>query len=279
MAGALIILRGLRAPEERMKTVDITYAGRTVALPDLADYQKFYRKLAAGSWEPRTFEVLGRNLDRDTVYVDIGAWIGVTPFWACQTAKAVIALEPDPKCCAILDALGPRHDNVMVIHGALSAEAEVTIHAVGGFGSSETSILDIGDGESAVTRGIRLDEIMQRAGPNPVFVKIDIEGYEFITSREIATLRHYPVRGLQLAVHPQLFERSLKGNRMWRRMRTSWSVWKLSRVLRGSFPLPALAKYRSVLSYLVFGILLADEPKGADFVFERRTPSGGKGLS
>lgn len=259
-----------------MKTVDIVYAGRTVALPDLPDYRKFYRKLAAGNWEPRTFEVLGRNLDRDTVYVDIGAWIGVTPFWASQFAKAVIALEPDPQCCAILDALASVHDNVTVVRGALSAEPEVTIHAVGGFGSSETSILDIGDGESAATRGIRLDEIMRKAGPDPVFVKIDIEGYEFIAGGEIATLRRYPVRGLQLAVHPQLFERSLKGNRIWRRLRTSWSVWKLSRVLRGLFPPPAMARYSSVMSYLVFGILLRGEPKGVDFVFERRIAGGGR---
>jgi FkbM family methyltransferase len=262
-----------------MKTIDITYAGRTVALPDLPDYRKFYRKLAAGSWEPRTFEVLARNLDRNTVYVDIGAWIGVTPFWASQSAKAVIALEPDPQCCAILDALASIHDNVTVVQGALSADAEVTIHAVGGFGSSETSILDIGDGESAVARGMRLDEIMRKAGSDPAFVKIDIEGYEFIAGGEIARLRHYPVRGLQLAVHPQLFERSLSGTRMWRRIRTVWNVWKLSRMLRDLFPPPAMARYGSVMSYLVFGILLRGEPKGTDFVFEHRTAVGGRGLS
>ena len=31
-----------------MKTVEMTYAGRTVPLPDLPEYRKFYRKLAAG---------------------------------------------------------------------------------------------------------------------------------------------------------------------------------------------------------------------------------------
>jgi hypothetical protein len=53
-----------------MKSIDITYAGRTVALPDLSAYGKFYRKLVAGSWEPRTFEVLARNIDQDTVCLD-----------------------------------------------------------------------------------------------------------------------------------------------------------------------------------------------------------------
>src|SRR5204862_78890 len=99
--------------------------------------------------------------------------------------------------------------------------------------------------------------------------------YEFIACGEIAALRNYRLRGLQLAVHPQLLERSLVGSRVWRRMRTAWSVWKLSRVLRGLFPPPVLARYSSVMSYLVFGILLRGEPKGADLVFERRTANGG----
>ena len=83
---------------QTMKTVDVSYAGHTVRLANLPEYQKFYRKLASGAWEARTFETLSRNLDRNTVCVDIGAWIGVTPMWSAQLAKSVIAVEPDPKC-------------------------------------------------------------------------------------------------------------------------------------------------------------------------------------
>lgn len=253
-----------------MKTVDITYAGKTVALPDLPAYRKFYRKLAAGTWEPRTFDVLGRNLDRDTVYVDIGAWIGVTPFWASDQAKAVIAVEPDPKCQEILEALAGTHPNVSIVRGALSPEPRVTINALGEFGSSETSILDIGDGGSTEVSGIRLDDIMRLAGQGPVFVKIDVEGYEFALAYEIAALRNYSVKGLQLAVHPQLLERSMRGSLPLRRIKCAWAVWRLSRVLRGSLPPPALARFGSVLSYVLFGVVFKRQPKGADLVFERR---------
>src|SRR4051794_29174276 len=113
-----------------MKTVDIRYAGRVVALPDLPQYAKFYRKLRTGQWEPQTFAVLGRNTDENTVYIDIGAWIGVTPLWAAQAAKAVIAVEPDPACCEVLRVLATSHENVTVMQGALSREAEVRINAV-----------------------------------------------------------------------------------------------------------------------------------------------------
>jgi FkbM family methyltransferase len=254
---------------EELKTINITYAGRSIALPDLPDYAKFYRKLASGTWEPRTFEVLARSLDRDTVYVDIGAWIGVTPFWASQIAKAVVAVEPDPRCLDILRALSPSYPNLTLLQGALSPEAKVTIHAVDGFGSSESSILDIGDGSSAVSAGITLDEIMKHAGSSQAFVKIDIEGYEFAAAGEIAKLRNYNVRGLQLAVHPQLYEKSLAGGWLGRRLQTTWKAWRLARLFRGTFPAPTLAKYSSVLSYIALGIIFRKVPRGADFVFER----------
>lgn len=255
-----------------MNTVEITYAGRTVALPDLPEYHKFYRKLGAGLWEPRTFAVLARNLDRDTVYIDIGAWIGVTPFWASHLAKRVIAVEPDPKCSGILRALAPNYGNVMFLEGALSADKTVTLHAAGKFGSSETSVLDIGDGPSATAEGLSMHSIMKHAVAGQVFVKIDVEGYEYRCWNELAKLRNYRLKGVQIAVHPQLYESSLRGSRAWRRLRSMWRTWQLSRLYHGLFPAPTLAKYTGVLSYLVFGVLLCAVPKGADFVFEPTQP-------
>src|SRR5918995_1537634 len=131
---------------EPIKTVEIRYAGRTVALPDMCEYAKFYRKLAENRWETNTFATLARNLDSNTVLVDIGAWIGVTPMWSAQIARKVVAVDPDPKCAAILKALAPAAGNVTVIEGALADCSKVAIHAVDCFGSSETSVLDIGNG-------------------------------------------------------------------------------------------------------------------------------------
>lgn len=256
---------------EPMATVDIRYAGRTVALPDLREYAKFYGKLAQGRWEENTFATLSRNLDSDTVLIDIGAWIGVTPMWSAQIAKKVIAVEPDPKCVAILNRLAPGAGNVTVVEGALANCGEVCIHAVDGFGSSETSILDIGNGAEASVRGFGIDEIMRHAGGAPVFVKIDIEGYEYEIAPVLGRLREYPLRGVQIAVHPQLYEKSLSGNRLWRRLRTAWATWRLGRLLGGFIPGPTLHKFNGLGAYILRGILFRDTPKGADFVFERES--------
>jgi FkbM family methyltransferase len=252
-----------------MRTMDINYAGRTVRLANLPEYEKFYRKLSSGRWEASTFRTLARNLDRDTVCVDIGAWIGVTPMWSAQIAKSVIAVEPDPKCVGILREIAAGAPNVTVLEGALAADRSVAINAVEGFGSSETSVLDIGDGECATVRGISMDEIMRHADGEEVFVKIDIEGYEFAIRDEIAKLRNYRVRGLQVAVHPQLYEKTLKGNPLSRRLRAAWATWQFGQLFNGFLPAPRFAKFGSLAGYVIKGVLFRRVPKGADLVFER----------
>lgn len=251
-----------------MDTLEISYAGQTVTLADLPEYRKFYRKLAAGRWEPRTFDVLARNLDRDTVCVDIGAWIGVTPLWAARRAKAVVAVEPDPKCVTILRALVGQAPNMTIVEAAVSDRANVAINAVEGFGSSETSVLAVGDGESTEVPGIGIDAIMRLAGDAPVFVKIDIEGYEFALAAELAKLGGYDVRGLQLALHPQLYEKTLAGTGLARRLRAAYAVWRLAHRLGAFLPPPRFAKYHGVWDYLLRGVVLRRVPKGADIVFE-----------
>lgn len=255
------------------RTRDVTYFGRTVALANLPEYGKFYGKLAEGVWEKHTFQALARFLDKDTVAVDIGAWIGATPFWAAQAAKAVVAVEPDPKCVAILTSLAANQPNVTVLAAALTDRDSVSIHSVDGFGSSETSVLDIGDGGEAMVTGLRMDDIMRHADGAPAFVKIDIEGYEFTIASELARLNDHKVRAIQLAVHPQLYERCLSGNLAWRRVRTAFATWKLGRLFARSFSGPSLPKNAGLISYIVFGVILRRTPKGADLLFECRIGS------
>lgn len=260
----------MKKPGSReVKTRTVTYAGRTVALPDLPRYAKFYTKLASGTWEPRTFAILGRNLTPATTYLDIGAWIGVTPFWAAGLAGKVIAVEPDPASREILRALAPAHPNLTLLEGALSPDAQVTINAVDGFGSSESSLLAIGTGARDSARGWRMTEILALAGPGPVFAKIDIEGYEYLVPTELAGLLTADLTGLQLAVHPDLYARTLTGPAALRRLRAALATRRLARLFTPRFGAPKIHKHGSLLSYLLFGVLLRVKPRGTDLVFER----------
>jgi FkbM family methyltransferase len=249
------------------KILEIEVAGRSICLPDLPRYQKFYRKLRSGAWEPRTFQTLAANLDESTIYVDIGAWIGVTPSWASHCSKRVIAVEPDPECQQILTALAPLYPKVEIINAALSPERTVAINSVSGFGSSETSALEIGEGAPISVQGITIKNLMARTGDEPVFVKIDIEGYEFQIVDEIAGLGGYRLKGLQCAVHPQLLEKSLRGAKPIRRLKVLLATIRLWRTLASITEYCAVPRYGSFLRYLVFGILLRSRPKGTDFLF------------
>lgn len=253
-----------------MKTIDLTYAGETVTLADLPEYAKFYRKLTSGSWEPRTFAVLGRMLNPQVTYVDIGAWIGVTPFWAAKRAKRVVAVEPDPKCRKILDSLGSSRPSFTLLAGALSPEKSLKINAVDSFGSSETSALGIGNGQSEIVRGLTIAEIMREAGPGPCFVKIDIEGYEYEIADEITKLAEYDLVGLQLAIHPQLYEKTLKGPKIWRRLRVLHATRKLMRLFPNMHNEVPVGRYPSLAAYLWQGVWARPEPKGTDLVFLKK---------
>ena len=58
--------------------------------------RKFWRKVDAGQWEPETFTVLARCLRADSVYVDVGGWVGPTVLFAAAQGASVYCVEPDP---------------------------------------------------------------------------------------------------------------------------------------------------------------------------------------
>lgn len=255
-----------------MKRFDITYHGETVTLADLPEYRKFYGKLQSGVWEPRTFRALSDHLGPDVTYIDIGGWIGVTPFWAAKRAKRVIVIEPDPKCRSILKALLPLYPNVTLTECALSPKSCLTLNAVEGFGSSETSALAIGDGGSVTVPGCPMADVLEAAGSGPVFVKIDIEGYEYKIADELKALDAAQVKGVQLAVHPALYERSLGGLSFLRRGKALIETWRLARLYNQLERVPAVGIFPSLAAYLARGVAFRSSPKGADLLFLNRTP-------
>jgi FkbM family methyltransferase len=262
-----------------MRFLDITYHGETVTLADLPEYRKFYGKLASGMWEPRTFRSLGDQLTLDVTYIDVGGWIGVTPFWAAKRAKRVIVVEPDPKCRGILKELLPLYPNVTLSECALSSQTSLTLNAVDGFGSSETTALAIADDcPTVAVEGCSMGELIRQAGTGPVFVKIDIEGYEYNIVDELKMLDVDQVKGVQLALHPALYEKSLRGGLLFRRGRTLIATARRARLYRRLERAQAVGIFPGLVAYLAQGVALKSCPKGADILFLNKCPplqSGG----
>src|SRR5690606_36166366 len=123
--------RGIHGVTRALPTVPVEVGGVTLHLA-AGKHEPFYAELRRGSWEPDTFAVLRRHLDRETVYVDVGGWIGVTPYYAARFAKAVVAVEPDPAACAILHGIRRANEGaVTVVNAAVAASrGRAVLHAV-----------------------------------------------------------------------------------------------------------------------------------------------------
>ena len=151
--------------------------------------RKFWRMAAGGQWERHTFRILEQLLRPDSVYVDVGAWIGPTVLFAAARCKVVYCIEPD--AVAYERLLGNLRmngiDNVLPFHGALGVR-NGTVQIAGekgkGFGTSETRVqatpTDGGADVAATVLAMDLPRFIQHWGIERIdLMKIDIEGAEF----------------------------------------------------------------------------------------------------
>lgn len=214
----------------------ITYFRKTVQFPDKPEKKRFFARLQNGDWEPCTFQNIERLVDRKTTFIDIGGWIGVTPYWAAQIADNVITVEPDPVCFSILKEMQPENSGeVRVINAALSEDEVLVLHSVGGgFGSSETSALIADDnGEAIRAQTVKIAELQAMARTERLCFKIDIEGYEYRALDQFRAIDPQRTTGVLLAVHPQILFASLSGPSVVRAIRTITATMRLIRSLRG----------------------------------------------
>ncbi|MBM3091930.1 FkbM family methyltransferase [Ensifer sp. T173] len=213
----------------------ITYFCKTVHFPDKPEKKRFFARLQSGEWEPCTFQNIERLVDGNTTFVDIGGWIGVTPYWAAQIADNVITVEPDPVCFGILKEMEPQNEGeVALINAALSEDDVLVLNSVGGFGSSETSALIADDtGQAIKAKTITIAELQSLARTDKLCFKIDIEGYEYRSLAQFRDIDRTRTTGVLLAVHPQILFASLSGPAIVRALRTVVATLGLVRSFRG----------------------------------------------
>ena len=205
----------------------------------------FWEKLNAGEWEPETFEIFNRFLNRDTLFLDVGAWIGPTVLYGGQLAGRTVAFEPDPKAYARLEDNvrandeAPWRSKISTYRYAVSyEEGEIFIGSRDEVGDSMSSALLV-DGDNAwkvrsVDLGAWLDGEVKRG--EKVFCKMDIEGYEYsLIPRISKSLENHHVV-LYLSLHPTLLMSTyLKGRRgLWPNLVARFKMFRAHRRLMNS---------------------------------------------
>lgn len=149
---------------------------------------RFFEQMAAGTWEPETLKLLDRFVDPQTVFFDIGTWIGPTTMYAAQTAGQVHSFEPDPVAFSELSRnlqLNLGSDWVLRIqtHNTAVARENGTlrlgIHDCLGKSTNSLLLSDQSDGIDVET--IAFDDLADFPGidGSRIFVKMDIEGGEY----------------------------------------------------------------------------------------------------
>jgi len=181
----------------------------------------FWRWVQKNKWEPETYRILEHYLNADTIYCDIGSWIGPTSVvYAAHTCKHVICFEPDPVAYRYLQWNIELNQitNISSFNIALSDEAGVqTMKPVHGVVGDSTSSLIHQDnaavgvdvvvltweGFIASSRFDRID-----------FIKIDIEGGEFSLIPVLASYlqKYRPI--VYLSTHGPYLERGSRRQEM-----------------------------------------------------------------
>lgn len=140
-------------------------------------YDWFWKIFSDGSWEPGTFKVFDKFLDKKKTFVDIGAWIGPMSMYASSRAKKVFAFEPDPTAFInfIQNLDLNKIDNVVPYPVAVSHSWDgIPFGAKEKFGDSMSS--QIWGKPDQKVPAIPFIAVVADLTPN--FIKIDIEGGE-----------------------------------------------------------------------------------------------------
>lgn len=137
----------------------------------------------------REFEVYDRYLKPEHTFVDLGAWVGGHSLYASTIASKVIAVEPDPVAFAIAAqnlvgcyiqrlAISDKPGVVKLGSGFLGASTtRFNPNAGSGIGPWEA-------GQDFEIDAITLRELLSHL-PDPLFIKIDVEGAEERILRDV----------------------------------------------------------------------------------------------
>ncbi|MFZ8788617.1 MAG: FkbM family methyltransferase [Acidilobaceae archaeon] len=126
-------------------------------------------------------------IDKDTVFVDVGAYMGFYTVYACRRARRVLAVEPNPMALAYLKAnvaLNNCHNTIVAPKVASDKRGVVKLRIPrpARRGHIPTTASIVWSFEEALEVDVEtdtLDNIVDEAGLDTVdFVKIDVEGAE-----------------------------------------------------------------------------------------------------
>jgi FkbM family methyltransferase len=147
---------------------------------------RFWKKLSGDDWEPQTFEVFNRFLDKNKSYLDIGAWIGPTVLYGAGLAKHVYAFEPDRVAFGkLIQNVAQNKElaqKITCLNLAVStSRSKLKLYMKSSSGDSMSSLLERSEAsEFYEVEALHINDVAKQHNLKEInFVKVDIEGGEY----------------------------------------------------------------------------------------------------
>jgi FkbM family methyltransferase len=165
----------------------VQFRGRKFRV-SVTDKLWFWEELEQGKWESQTFDTFDKYIDQDTVFLDVGGWIGSTSLYAAQVAKRSVAFEPDPvaynefKGNLELNRGAKWANKLELLNAAIAMEkGEINLGFRDEAGDSMSSVLLADDSSSHRVEAIEFSDFLnsEKLVGEKLFTKMDIEGYEY----------------------------------------------------------------------------------------------------
>ncbi|MBU2634603.1 MAG: FkbM family methyltransferase [Nanoarchaeota archaeon] len=183
-------------------------------------HRGYWDTVQFGTWEPHTFKILSRFLNKEHSFIDIGAWIGAVTLYGSKIAKCCYSLEPDPQAFRELSDNVSFNDDLkskikLYDYCISNKNGRIKFGNKESFGSSESSILFGDEEKSMFVESITLQKFFKE---NNIIdcnlIKMDIEGGESLV---IPTIKKFLIDNkkptLYLSLHPLLFKQLEKDSK------------------------------------------------------------------
>lgn len=203
--------------------IDVNMSGTPLKISCLPQHEWFWTAINRGFWEGNTLMALAGRVTPQTLYIDVGTWIGPTLMFAGSRAKRAIGVEPDAVAMAAAMtnlSLNPHIAQKVSLHShALGAQGGVLELWSEEFGNSETTAVK-GRGANKMTfMAMGIDEFLDSVlGDEPhVFIKVDIEcgEYSFVPALCDSLKRRNVKADLYVSFHASLMVDEKRTMKSW----------------------------------------------------------------
>jgi FkbM family methyltransferase len=153
----------------------------------LNNYADFWSDTENRAWDELPLAILDHYTEKNSVIIDIGAWIGATSLYTANRASKILAFEPDPVAYQALKEnieSNPILAKKIFLHNAAMTPdgGKIKLHTRFDLGDAGGSILPTihGIGDFIEVESFKFDEFVKANDLNKIdLIKIDIEAGEY----------------------------------------------------------------------------------------------------